>query len=157
MTTFRCLLILLTGAAVGSSAGCRPDGGNGNGNTSAPNAAEAQQFIASAEKRLETLGKKAARAGWVQNNFITVDTEKISADAYSDLAAAVTELALGAKRFEGLQLPPSDARKLKLLKLQLAAPAPSNPAERDELSALGSSLEADYGKGKYCRTVNGKE
>ena len=39
----------------------------------------------------------------------------------------------------------------RLLKLLLAAPAPDNKAERDELSSLSSSLEGDYGKGKYCR------
>ena len=94
---------------------------------SRPTADEAHRFIEAAEKRLEALGKKAARTGWVQNNFITVDTQQIAADAQSDLAAAVTELARGARRFEGLQLPEDDARKLKLLKLQLAAPAPDNP------------------------------
>ena len=77
--------------------------------------------------------------------------ERIAADAQSDLAAAVTELALGARRFEGLQLPDEDARKLKLIKLQLAAPAPDNPVERDELSSLGTWLEGEYGRGKYCR------
>jgi peptidyl-dipeptidase A len=118
---------------------------------------EARQFIDTAETRLETLGKKAARAGWVQNTFITVDTQKIAADAQSDFAAAVTELALGARRFDGLQLPAEDARKLKLLKLQLSAPAPDNAAEREELSRISSSLEGDYGNGKYCRDVNGKQ
>jgi peptidyl-dipeptidase A len=155
MTRPRCLLALLIGLAVASSLGC------GTWRLfvqdADPTVAEAQAFIANAENRLELLGKKAARAGWVQNNFITADTQKISADAYSDLAAAVTELALGARRYEGLQLPAADARKLKLLKLQLAAPAPADPTERDELSALGSSLEGDYGKGKYCRDVNGKQ
>ena len=141
------------GAIIAAAIGCRAR----EGAAAAPTVAEAQQFIAMAETRLNTLGKKAARAGWVQNNFITVDTEKISADAYSDLAAAVTELALGARRFEALPLSAENARKLKLLKLQLSAPAPSNPAERDELSAIGSSLEADYGKSKYCRTVAGKQ
>jgi peptidyl-dipeptidase A len=129
----------------------------GGNDTAQPTAQEAHEFIEAAGKRLETLGKKASRAGWVQNNFITVDTQKIAADAQSDFAAAVTELARGARRFEGLQLPYDDARKLKLLKLQLSAPAPDNPAEREELSSLSSSLEGDYGKGKYCRNASGTE
>ena len=122
-----------------------------------PTPEEAHRFVEAAEKRLQALGNKASRAGWVQSNFITVDTQKIAADAQSDLAAAVTELAMGARRFEPLDLPYEDARKLKLLKLQLSAPAPDNQAERDELSSLSSSLEGDYGKGKYCRNVKGKE
>ena len=40
------------------------------------------------------LGNNASRAGWVQNNFITVDTQKIAANAQSELAAAVSELAV---------------------------------------------------------------
>ena len=123
--------------------GCRSD-------TSAPTVDEAHRFVEAAEARLQILGNNAGRAGWVQNNFITVDTQKIAADAQSNLAAAVSEIARGARRFEGLSLPAEDARKLKLLKLMLSAPAPDNQAERDELSSLSSSLEGDYGKGKYC-------
>jgi peptidyl-dipeptidase A len=151
--TNRLLLAVLPGLLLSPVVACRP----ATESPRTPTVAEAQHFLGTAEQRLETLGKKASRAGWVQNTFITVDTQKIASDAYSDLAAAVTELALEARRFEGLQLPPADARKLKLLKLQLSAPAPNNPAERDELSSIGSSLEGDYGKGKYCRTRNGKE
>ena len=141
------LLCALAGVMV---LGCRAGGGE----AVQPTPQETHQFIEAAEKRLETLGKKAGRAGWVQNTYITVDTQKIAADAQSDFAAAVTELALGARRFDGLQLSEDDARKLKLLKLQLSAPAPNNPAERDELSSLSSSLEGDYGKGKYCPSAN---
>src|SRR5688500_17806544 len=130
---------------------------SGPGEDGPATAEEAHRFIEAAEARLQTLGNNASRAGWVQSNFITVDTQKIAADAQSELAAAVSELARGARRFEQLQLPYEDARKLKLLKLQLSAPAPDNQAERDELSSLSSSLEGDYGKGKYCRNVKGKE
>lgn len=144
------LLCALAGIAM---LGCQ----GGGERAAQPTVQEAQEFIAAAEQRLETLGKKAGRAGWVQNTYITVDTQKIAADAQSDFAAAVSELARGARRFEGLQLPADAARKLKLLKLQLSAPAPDNPSEREELSSLSSSLEGDYGKGKYCRNASGKE
>src|SRR5687767_14318497 len=111
-----CLAIPFALCVVITSSGCgTPDGPS-------PTSAEAHQFVEAAEKRLETLSKKASRTGWVQNNFITVDTQRIAADAQSDLAAAVTDLALGARRFEGLQLSDEDSRKLRLLKLQLAAP-----------------------------------
>ena len=132
--------------------GCQSGGDGGP-----PTAEEAHRFVEAAESRLKTLGDNASRAGWVQSNFITVDTQEIAANAQSELAAAVSELARGARRFEQLQLPYDDARKLKVLKLLLAAPAPDNKAERDELSNLSSSLEGDYGKGKYCRDVKGKQ
>lgn len=143
----------LAAAVLAIGVGCR----SGGGNAAAPTVEEARQFVDAAEKRLDGLAKRANRADWVQQNFITADTEKISADAQSDLAAAVTELAVGAKRFEGLQLSPDEARRVKLLKLLLAAPAPSDPAERDELTSIGAWLNGEYGKGKYCRTRSGRE
>jgi len=39
---------------------------------------------------------------------------------------------------------------MKLLKLLLSLPAPSNPAERAELTRIAASMESAYGKGKYC-------
>ena len=123
----------------------------------APSPEDAHQFIKAAEKRLEILGEKAARAAFVRNTHITVDTQAMAADAHSDYAAAVTEIATGARRFEGMPLPQDDARKLMLLKLQLSAPAPGNAAEREELSKLSSSLSAEYGKGQYCRSVGGRQ
>jgi peptidyl-dipeptidase A len=112
--------------------------------------AEAEKFIADAEKQLFTLGVKSSRADWVKNTYITDDTETIAADANSDLIATVTALAEQSRRFDGLKLPPDVARKMKLLKLSLDLPAPANDAERDELTRIAASMDGDYGKGKYC-------
>ncbi|MFZ0286998.1 MAG: M2 family metallopeptidase [Terriglobales bacterium] len=60
--------------------------------SSEPTVAEAEQFMNQAEARLNELTVKAARAQWVQENFITDDTEGISADANDQLTAATTEL-----------------------------------------------------------------
>lgn len=119
--------------------------------------AEAQAFMKNAEAQLEDLTVRASRAGWVQENFITDDTETMSAQANEVLTAAVTKLALEARRFDGLKLPSELARKFKLLKLSLVAPAPNNDAERKELTELASKLDGMYGKGKYCKQVEGKE
>lgn len=135
------LLLLLSTLAFAQAA--KPAG--------APTVAQARAFVDAAEKRLRELDLKAARAAWVQSNFITDDTEAMAADAAKEQSAAVTELAKKSRRFEGLKLPPDVARKLHLLKLGLSAPPPSNAAERDELINIGVSLESDYGKGKYCR------
>ena len=118
---------------------------------SKPTVAEAEQFIAQAEVRLSALNTRAARAGWVQENFITDDTETIAADANEQATAAVTELVEQARRFDGLQLPPVVARKFLLLKLGLTAPAPKDPKLRREMIEIATSLDGDYGKGKYCR------
>ncbi|MGZ7091166.1 MAG: M2 family metallopeptidase [Candidatus Angelobacter sp.] len=117
----------------------------------AATAAEAQAFMKKAEEQLLDLGVRAGRASWVQENFITDDTETMSAQANEKLTAVVTQLALEARRFDGLKLPPDLARKFLLLKLSLTAPAPNNDAERKELTELASKLDGMYGKGKYCK------
>lgn len=118
---------------------------------SKPTVADAEQFMKQAEARLNEIEVKAARAAWVQENFITDDTQALSADGQDQLTAATTELIEQAKRFDGLSLPPELARKFMLLRLSLTAPAPQDPALRKEMTQIGASLDADYGKGKYCR------
>jgi peptidyl-dipeptidase A len=116
----------------------------------AAGADDARAFAARAEERLNDLGIKASRAQWVQSTYITDDTEKIAADAYKNLIAATMELAAEAKRFDGAALPDDVARKLKLIKLSLPLPAPSDPNAQTELTAIAAWLESSYGKGKYC-------
>src|SRR5258706_4051161 len=111
---------------------------------------EAQKFIDDAEKRLFALNVKFSRADWIKSTFITEDTEALSASANEELIAATTELAEQSRRFDGLQLPPDVARKMKLLKLSLTLPAPKDEKERTEVTKLAASLEGAYGKGKYC-------
>jgi peptidyl-dipeptidase A len=121
-------------------------------NQSPPTVAEAEEFMRGAETRLNDLAVKASRASWVQSNFITDDTEIISADANEALIGATTELAKQATRYDHLKLSDDLTRKMLLLKLSAAvpAPAPSDPKELAELARIGTSLEADYGKGQYC-------
>jgi peptidyl-dipeptidase A len=117
----------------------------------APTVAEAQEFMNKAEAQLADLSVRVNRASWVQENFITDDTQAIAADAIDQVTAVTTELVEQAKRFDGLTLSPDLARKFMLLKLSLTAPAPKDPALRREMTSIGVSLDADYGKGKYCR------
>jgi len=117
----------------------------------APTVAEAEAFMKKAEAQLDDLGVRAGRASWVQENFITDDTEMMSAQAQERLTAVVTQLALDARRFDHLKMPPELQRKFKLLKLSLVAPAPNNDAERKELTEIATWLDGTYGKGKYCK------
>ena len=113
--------------------------------------ADAQEFMNKAEAQLSDLSVKVQRASWVQENFITDDTQAIAADAIDEVTAVTTQLVEQAKRFDGLALSPDLTRKFMLLKLGLTAPAPKDPALRREMTEIGVSLDADYGKGKYCR------
>ncbi len=112
---------------------------------------DARRFIAEAEETLNTLGVRASRAAWVQSTYITSDTQAIAAETREAQITAATDFAKQAARYRSLELPPDLARKLMLLRLQLTMPAPANGAERAELTRVATSLEADYGKGTYCR------
>jgi peptidyl-dipeptidase A len=141
-------LFLIVTLSFMSSCSKNPTSISNSGGKGTP--AEAEKFVADAEKRLFDLNVKFSRADWVKSTFITDDTETMSADANKEVIAATTELADQSSRFDGLDLPYDLARKLKLLKLSLTLPAPKDPSERDELTRLAASLEGDYGKGKYC-------
>jgi peptidyl-dipeptidase A len=117
----------------------------------APTADDARAFVARAEETLNTLGVRASRADWVQSTYITSDTQAIAAESRQTQIKAATEFAKEAARFREVQLPPDLARKLMLLRLQLTMPAPEDPGELAELTRIATSLEADYGKGTYCR------
>jgi peptidyl-dipeptidase A len=112
---------------------------------------EAERFLTRAERVLDSLAIRASRAQWVQQNFITDDTEILNAEASTELSIAVQRLATEAKKYDKATLPAATKRRLTLLKLALAAPPPADPKKAAELSTLVASLDAAYGKGQYCR------
>src|SRR5712664_2173050 len=63
-----------------------------------PTVAEAKRFIEQAETRMLDLWIKSGRASWVAENFITDDTESITADADQAVKAVTSELANQAKK-----------------------------------------------------------
>ncbi len=115
-----------------------------------PTPEEAKKFIEEAEQRLFDLGVKASRASWVQENFITDDTEQIAADASEILNTASAKYAKEAHRYDGAKLSPELARKRLLLELATGFPAPDDPKAQKELAQVLASLDGDYGKGKWC-------
>ena len=87
----------------------------------------------------------------MSSNFITTDTEAISANTYQQFIAATMKMAKDAARFDAVQVDADTKRRLELFKLAtIPLPAPSDPAKQDELTKLAAGLEADYGRGKYC-------
>jgi peptidyl-dipeptidase A len=115
-----------------------------------PGVEEAQQFLGGAEDKLLTLGVEDQQADWVHENFITDDTDALSAKADQRNIDESVRLAKAATRFDSLQLPPDLARKMKLLKIGLVLATPSEPKESEEVTRLAASLDGAYGKGKYC-------
>jgi peptidyl-dipeptidase A len=124
--------------------------------STAPTPDEAKRFIEHAEQELAELELKASRAAWVQANFITFDTENIASDAEEAANTAATNYAKLAHRYDSVALSPELARKRLLLEHATQFPAPDDPKAQKELAAILTSLEGDYGKGKWCPDGNAK-
>jgi peptidyl-dipeptidase A len=140
MTTSRLLPALIAAAGL---VGC-------SGGPSAPSADDAQAFLREANDTTLRLSNEANQAGWVQNTYITVDTEAIAARANAAFMTAVTRFAKDATRFDNVDLPPAERRQLTLLKNALTMAAPADPKEAEELAQLVASMEGTYGRGQYC-------
>ncbi|WGG51501.1 M2 family metallopeptidase [Rugamonas sp. DEMB1] len=112
-----------------------------------PSVAEAEQFLADAEQRLNKLNNEQARGAWVGANFITDDTEAISSFFAERFLTASGEVAIAARRYNGLKLKPESARKLKLLQQTLVF---ADAKEREAYTTIQAAMTGAYGKGKYC-------
>ena len=112
---------------------------------------EAKKFLNDAEQRLLKIANEAQRASWIQSNFITQDTEALTADVNEVSIGITKELARKAVRFDKVQLPADMRRKMDLLKNALTVATPANPKEASELTRILSGMEGTYGRGKYCR------
>jgi len=115
-----------------------------------PTPEDARRFIDDVEQKLLVLGVDSGRADWVKSTYITDDTETLSAKLDERQIAATVEYAKQSTRFDGVQLDPVTARKIKLLKLSLTIATPSDPKESEELTRIVAGMEGTYGKGKYC-------
>lgn len=115
-----------------------------------PTPADASEFIRKTEPELLRLLVNRERASWVKSTFITHDTELLSAQADEAVMEYISRKAAEATRFDNLELPAADRRKLTLLKLSLSLPAPRDPDKRAELARIASGMESVYGKGKFC-------
>jgi peptidyl-dipeptidase A len=125
--------------------------------TKAATVAEAQAFMNKAEGELLALSNEGQQAGWVQETYITPDTEALSARALERAIARTTELIEQARQFDNLNLPPELRRQFTLLKLSLQLPAPKDPKQRTELTQIATSLNGSYGAGKYCPGGDGSK
>ena len=115
-----------------------------------PTVGEATAFLATVNAEMLRLGVASQQAGWVYSTFITPDTEALNARASQAYIDAVARYAKEAARFDGLQLSADDRRQLDLLKVSLELVTPSDAKLAEEVTTLASSLEATYGRGKWC-------
>jgi peptidyl-dipeptidase A len=108
-------------------------------------------FLANVNATYLKLGVEASQAGWISSTYITPDTEALNARANEALLSALAKFAKDATRYEKATVTPEQRRQLDLLKLTSELVPPGNPAEAAELTKLAASLEATYGRGKWCK------
>jgi len=143
---------LLMGVAALALIGCSQqtdDTTPANSQNAAPTIAEAEVFIANAEKQLVEMGEYGAKIFWVNANFITEDTDWLATRVGAEFTKLGVDLANGAKRYNDLELPDELARKMKFLKIGLTLPAPSKvEGAAEELSEISTWLSSTYAKGQ---------
>ena len=121
-----------------------------NQTPAAPTPGDAKQFLDTVNDTMKRLEIEQNQAGWVQQNFITDDTEALAARVNQRVIDAIARFAKESVRFDKVDVPAGQRRQLNLLKLALVMVTPSDPREGEELTTTTARLESTYGKGKWC-------
>jgi peptidyl-dipeptidase A len=114
-----------------------------------PTIAEARAFMEAAEAEMYELRVRAARAAWIQNTYITYDSQILAAETSAAVVEAAARLANEAARFQDVDLPEDVARKIMILTTGQSMPAPPDPRASTELATIVTRMESQYGTGTY--------
>jgi peptidyl-dipeptidase A len=142
------MMFRVLGALLVVSVACTPAPSSSR-STATP--ADAAAFLAGANQMSLKFGILGQRAGWVAQNFITDDTEALSARINQEAIEATVKLAKEATRYDALTLPDNERRQMNVLKTSLVMVTPADQKEAEELTTIMARLEAAYGKGKWCK------
>src|SRR5437763_5935490 len=120
----RTFLACLAGSTLLLVLGCR-----GGAPPTTSTAADAKKFLDEVNDTMLRLGVEQNQAGWVQQNFITDDTEALSARANQRFIDTVARFAKQATRYDHVEVPADQRRQLNLLKLSLVMATPADAKE----------------------------
>ncbi|MBJ7442189.1 MAG: M2 family metallopeptidase [Sphingopyxis sp.] len=121
-----------------------------------PTAADADAFIAAAEKDLFDYTVEASQVNWVNSTYLTEDTDAMAARINAVGTEKSVKYALEAAKYKDVPgLSADTRRKLDILRNGLVLPAPTKPGAATELNQIATDLQSQYGKGRG--TLNGKE
>lgn len=148
----RRLIPLLAAAAMAATHSAWAQSADSSG---PPTVADAEAFIAEAERTLAEDALRMNRFYWVNETYITEDTDALAAEAGAKSTELGVRLALEAARFSKVPgLPPELARKLDIMRGNIVLPAPTTPGAAQELSEISTGLTSAYGMGKA--TLHGR-
>ena len=108
---------------------------------------DARAFIAAAEAELREFGEYGARIAWVQNNFITFDTNWLLQRMGAEGTEMAVRLATETARFNHLDLPATLERKMGVLRAGITLPAPNDADAAARLSELTTRMGSSYSAG----------
>jgi peptidyl-dipeptidase A len=121
----------------------------------APTAADADSFVAKAEKEFSDFGVFNAQVSWINNTYITDDTDAVAARVGAQGTEMSVRYATEAAKYMSLPSLNADTkRKLDFLRGGITLPAPTKPGAAAELNDISTRLNSTYGKGKG--TLGGK-
>ena len=121
-----------------------------------PTAADADVFIAAAEKDLFDYTVEASQVNWVNSTYLTEDTDAMAARINAVGTEKSVKYALEAAKYKDVAgLSADTKRKLDILRNGLVLPAPTKPGAATELNQIATDLQSQYGKGRG--TLGGKE
>lgn len=121
-----------------------------------PTAADADAFIAAAEKDLFDYTVEASQVNWVNATYITEDTDAMAARINAVGTEKSVRYALEAAKYKDVPgLSADTRRKLDILRTGLVLPASTKPGAATELNTIATDLQSQYGKGRG--TLGGKE
>ncbi len=150
MTALRALVVPVTLAAALTVA-CRTKEAPAPASAAGGDAAGITAFLADANTRLLALSNAANQAGWVQDTYITPDTQAIAARANEALVNASTDYARRAAKFPAGIGSPEERRQLTVLKNTMVMAGPPDPKQVAELTTIAARMAGAYGSGRYCR------
>ena len=104
----------------------------------------AERFLANAEDEIREFGEFASRTAWVQNNFITYDTNWLLERMSTQSTEMSVRLAGETARYADLDLPESMSRKMNMLRAGITLPAPDDSAAAARLSELTTRMGTAY-------------
>ncbi len=126
-----------------------------------PTVAEADAFVAAAEKELAGFSVINNRAQWVNNTYINDDSDAVAAYFGTIQTEMSVRLANEAAKYAALPgLSFDTKRKLDILRGGIVLPAPTTPGAAAELNQIATRLSSTYGKGKGTlkgQPINGSD
>ena len=119
-------------------------------------AESAVNFVTQSEQQLSELGQEAERMAWVYSNFITVDTEKLAANANKKFTAKQVELAIEAAAYNDVA--GVDECKAELIEIVDFLKNPQKFSRLGGKIPKGALLEGAPGTGKtlLARAIAGE-